>query len=172
MTVEEKGEPKRGIKPTSSAHQPNALPLGQTVLTVKFLFFQTAFLFFFFFFLCVCVCVCVCVEVIHPFFDSWIVQVTSNHSLAISATIFVCSMVACPNVCCIFVCPGKGIAANAFGFLTCRDNYANACDYIRGLYVSDSSSGAPWWSKFMSPLLWTRSWQMFFLLSFKYQFTI
>ena len=29
-TLEEKGESKRGIEPTSSFYQPNALPLGQT----------------------------------------------------------------------------------------------------------------------------------------------
>ena len=29
-TVEEKGEPKRGIEPMSSAYQPNVLPLGHT----------------------------------------------------------------------------------------------------------------------------------------------
>ena len=29
-TIEEEGEPKRGIEPMSSAYQPSALPLGQT----------------------------------------------------------------------------------------------------------------------------------------------
>ena len=29
-TFEEKGEPKRGIEPKSSAYRPNGLPLGQT----------------------------------------------------------------------------------------------------------------------------------------------
>ena len=29
-TFDDKGEPKRGIEPMSSAYQPNALPLGQT----------------------------------------------------------------------------------------------------------------------------------------------
>ena len=29
-TFDDKGEPKRGIEPLSSAYQPNALPLGQT----------------------------------------------------------------------------------------------------------------------------------------------